>query len=140
MMDTRMTRLWQKMDENNSATAPANDDTRLTQARSQSELATDLNISKMTIHRYHTGERTPTLIDYGRMWGRVWGIHCMNWEVWAGSIVRSLHLSSGIMTRLNSIPDDSAYIAASRKAFGEMFVDARIPDGAIIAQYIEVVP
>jgi hypothetical protein len=139
-MDTRMMRLWQKMGENKATADPINEDMRLTQARSQSTLATDLSISKMTIHRYHTGERTPTLIDYGRMWGRVWGIHRVDWELWAGSIVRALRLSGGIKTRLDAIPDESAYASASRRAVGEMFVKSGIPDGAILAQYMEVIP
>ena len=139
-MDTRMIRLWQKMDENQDTVDPISEDMSLTQARSQATLATDLGFSRATIHRYHTGDRTPALIDYGRMWGRVWGIHRVDWEVWAKAVAQSLRLPDGIMARLDTIPDDAAYAAASRRAFGAMFTEAGIPDGAIIAQYMEVIP
>lgn len=139
-MDTRMIRLWQQMEHNRVTIDPTKEDMRLTQAKSQTALAVDLGISKMTIHRYHTGERVPTLTDYGRMWGRVYGIHRVDWKVWAKAVAQALLLPDGIMTRLDAIPDDAAYASASRRAFGVMLVEAEIPDGAIIAQFMEVIP
>ncbi len=127
-MDTRMIRLWQQFDAGR------------TDAATQADIADRLNVSKVTVHRYYTGERTPQLIGYGRLWGAVMGMRNLDWEAWADEITRSLAIGSGVHTRLEHIDDDAAYAAASRRAMGAMFVAAGIADGAILAQYMEVIP
>lgn len=127
-MDTRMTRLWQQFDAGR------------TDATTQADIADRLNVSKVTVHRYYTGERTPRLIGYGRLWGAVMGMRDLDWEVWADEITKSLAIGSGVHARLEHIDDGASYAAASRRAMGSMLVAAGIADGAILAQYMEVIP
>ena len=129
-MDTRMMRLWQQFDAGR------------TDATTQADIADRLNVSKVTVHRYYTGERTPRLIGYGRLWGAVMGMRDLDWEVWAREAVRALGTGTGtdVNVQLEHIDDDAAYAAASRRAMGAMFVAGGIADGAILAQYMEVIP
>ena len=127
-MDTRMMRLWRQFDAGR------------TDATTQADIADRLNVSKVTVHRYYTGERTPRLIGYGRLWGAVMGMRNLDWEVWAREVVRGLSIGSDVDVQLEHVGDDAAYAAASHRAMGAMFVKSGIPDGAIIAQYMEVIP
>lgn len=127
-MDTRMMRLWQQFDAGR------------TDATTQADIAERLNVSKVTVHRYYTGERTPRLIGYGRLWGAVMGMRNLDWEVWSGSLDKALGVHADADPRLEDLPDDAQYAAASRRAMGAMLVKSGIPDGAIIAQYMEVIP
>lgn len=127
-MDTRMMRLWQQFDAGR------------TDAATQADIADRLNVSKVTVHRYYTGERIPRLIGYGRLWGAVMGMRNLDWEVWAWALIKALGVHIGVDPRLEDLPDDVQYAAASRRAMGAMFVAGGIADGAIIAQYMEVIP
>ena len=127
-MDTRMMRLWQLFDSGGA------------DAASQSEVAQRLGVSRTTINRYYTGERAPRLIGYGKLWGAVMGMRNLDWKAWAEALIKALGVHTGADPRLEDLPDDARYAAASRRAMGAMFVAGGIEDGAILAQFMEVIP
>lgn len=141
-MDARLMHLWRYFDQHKGDPDPHTAEP--TPAETQAEIAERLGINSVTVHRYRDGDREPSLLMYGKLWGAVVGVERVDWTIWATVVARSLGLApnakTGVHAALHSYPEGAAYTKASRLGMSEMLKAAGIPLGDLMAQSMEMIP